>query len=306
MIDVALLLAAVLLAAVGGAFFVRGVHELATAWRLPRTLVATMLAAAATSAPELSVSTLAALAGAPQIGLGDALGSNVVNVALVLGLALLAGPLPAHTLDLRRDYPLALAAPGLTLALAADGVLSRGDGLALLAVFAAWLALALRAGLRQRAAANVDDPVAASAATAVARVGAGLVCLLGAGRLFVLGAGALAADFGVPDYVVGATVVAIGTSLPELATTVAARLRGQDDVGLATVLGSNLFNGLAIVGVAATLHPIAIAPTQLALALAAGVLALLALLPRRGSIPRSRGALLLAVYVLFVAATVGS
>jgi cation:H+ antiporter len=302
MIEWAALAAAVVLAAAGGEWFVQGVLRLAAQWRLPRALVATTLAAAATSAPEGSVSMLAALDGRPAIGFGDALGSNVFNIAVVLGLALLAGPLPAAALPLRRDYLLALAAPFATLALAADGQLDRADALLLGAAFATWLLLSVRDGRRQRRAATAAAAGGSSAA-ALALLGVGLLCLVVGGRLFVFSATALAGELGVPDFVVGATVVAIGTSLPELATTLAARLRGHDDIGLGTVLGSNLFNGLAIVAAAASIHPIATPLAPTALALGAGVLALLLLRPRDGWIPRWRGVALLALYASFVAAT---
>lgn len=119
--DVLALLAAIPLAAIGGELFLKGVLGLAAWLRLPKLLVATTLAAFATSSPELTVSSMAALAGKPEIGLGDALGSNVVNVALILGIALLFGHLPAQIGELRRDIALALAVPLLTLLFAADG-----------------------------------------------------------------------------------------------------------------------------------------------------------------------------------------
>jgi len=133
----------------------------------------------------------------------------------------------------------------------------------------------------------------------------GLAALVLAGMLFVSGATGIAIAFGVDTYIVGATVVAFGTSLPELVTVLLARVRGHDDVGVGTLLGSNLFNGMAIVGVAASIHPIAAAPAEIALTLGAGVLALLLLIPgRKDVIGRERGPLLLSVYVIFIAATV--
>jgi cation:H+ antiporter len=132
----------------------------------------------------------------------------------------------------------------------------------------------------------------------------GLGALIAAGRLFVSGAIGVAANFGVDTYVIGVVLVAIGTSLPELVTVILSRLRGHDEVGLGTLIGSNLFNGLVIVGVAGTIHPIAAPPGEVALTLSAGIVALFLLLPNRnGRIVRSRGVALLLVYGGFIWAT---
>ncbi len=307
--DLLALLAAIPLAALGGEFFLKGVLGLSAWLRLPKLLVATTLAAFATSSPELTVSTLAALSGKPEIGLGDALGSNVVNIALILGLALLFGALSASFAEIRRDFFLALAVPVLTLLLALDGVLSRTDGALLLALFAAWLALTARQAIAHRR----DVATNARAQTEAQAIGGplrtllflmvGLAGLILAGRLFVTGASGIALALGVHAFVIGALVVAIGTSLPELVTTLLARRRGHDDVGLGTLLGSNLFNGLAIVGVAAAIHPIQAPLTGIAAALVFGMLTVLLILPRAGAISRRRGMVLLAVYGAFVATT---
>lgn len=132
--DLAALAGAVLLAAIGGEAFLKGVLGVAGWLRVPKLLVATTLAAFATSSPELTVSSVAALAGKPEIGLGDALGSNVVNIALILGLALLFGPIRVERSELGRDFVLSLMVPFLTLAMALDGILSRLEGGVLLAL----------------------------------------------------------------------------------------------------------------------------------------------------------------------------
>lgn len=305
--DLFVLLAAIPLAALGGEAFLRGVLGLSAWLCLPKLLVATTLAAFATSSPELTVSSMAALAGKPEIGLGDALGSNVVNIALILGLALLFGALSTRFAEIRRDFLLALAAPILTLFLALDGMLSRTEGALLLALFAAWLTLAARQALAHRRAiqanAQADIHAVGKPLYTVLYLIAGLACLILAGRLFVTGASGIAVALGVHAYVIGALVVAIGTSLPELMTTLLARLRGHDDVGLGTLLGSNLFNGLAIVGVAAAIHPIQAPVGEIAAALAIGVLSMLLILPRAGVIARWRGLALLTAYAAFVTAT---
>lgn len=300
------MLAAVPLAALGGEAFVKGVLGVAAWLRLPKLLVATTFAAFATSSPELTVSSVAALAGRPEIGLGDALGSNVVNIGLILGLVLSLGAMPASLRESRRDFTLALVVPVLTLILAADGRLARAEGALLLALFALWLALTARQAIAHRRDMPADTAPAGRPARAWFFVLAGLACLVLAGHLFVSGATGIAAALGVHAYVIGATVVAVGTSLPELMTTLLARLRGHDDVGLGTLLGSNLFNGLAIVGTAAAIHPIHAPPGEVAIALGFGVLTVILVLPCGGVIPRLRGPMLLAAYAAYVAATMST
>jgi cation:H+ antiporter len=302
--DLLALLAAIPFAALGGEFFLKGVLGVASLWRLPKLLVATSLAAFATSSPELTVSTIAAIAGTPEIGLGDALGSNVVNVALILGLALLFGALPAHLNELRRDFIFALAVPILILIFATDGMLSRTDGGFLLMLFMFWLALIVRQAIKHRRDTTKGDtespgkPIRAWLFLLV-----GLMCLLLAGHLFVTGASGIAAAMGMHNYVIGATVVAIGTSLPELVTTLLSRWRGHADLGLGILLGSNLFNSLVIVGIAAVIHPIQAPPREVSVALVVGVLTVLLILPRNGAISRQRGFCLLAAYMTYVVAT---
>lgn len=304
--DLAAVLGAVVLAAVGGEAFLKGVLGIAGWLRMPKLLVATTLAAFATSSPEFTVSSVAALSGKPEIGLGDALGSNVVNIALIFGLALLFGPIRAERQQLGRDFGLALAAPALTWVMLSDGHLSRYEGGFLIAVFVVWMLLSIRSATAQRQAAAVGEAQAALAMTIVYSVG-GLLALVTAGRLFVTGAGSVAAAFGLDPYIIGATVVAIGTSLPELVTVLLARWRGHDDIGIGTLLGSNLFNGLAIVGVAAALHPIQADMTEVTAAIIFGMAAVLLTIPDRNCrITRCRGLVLLACYAGFVLTTVAA
>jgi cation:H+ antiporter len=305
-IDLLALLAAIAVAALGGASFLTGLLGVAALLRLPKLLVATTLAAFATSSPEMAVSSLAALAGTPEIGLGDALGSNVVNVGLILGFALLFRALAARTDELRRDFVLALVVPILTLILALDGTLSRADGALLLLLFVLWLVFVVRQAIAYRREITTDIGPPVSAWRAWVLLLAGLAALILAGRLFVVGASGIAVALGVHPYLIGVTIVAVGTSLPELVTVLLGRLRGHDDVGLGTLLGSNLFNGMAIVGVAATIHPIRAPLTEVAVALVFGLLTVLLMLPRAGAIPRRRGLALLAAYAAFIFVTLAA
>lgn len=298
------LLAAIVLAAFGGEVFLKGVLGAAAHLRLPKLLVATTLVAFATSSPELTVSTMAALSGKPGIGLGDALGSNVLNIALILGLALLFGRLSVRYVEIRRDFLLALSIPVLTLFLARDGTLSGMEGGVLLVIFAVWLGLSARQAYTHRKQKRVDAQAALHPMYAWILLATGLAALILAGRLFVVGASGIATALGVHPYLIGVLIVAIGTSLPELVTTLLARWRGHDDVSLGTLLGSNLFNGLAIVGTAASIHPIHIPTAEIAVALGFGMLSVILIFPRKEVLSRQRGMVLLLVYTAFVATSI--
>lgn len=296
--DLFILLAAIPMAALGGVTFLKGLLGVAESLRLPRVLVATTVAAFATSSPELAVSSVAALAGKPGIGLGDALGSNVVNLGLILGLALFFGPLKVAFDELKRDLLLALVVPLITLLLALDGTLSRAEGALLLALFAFWMTLAGRQALTHRRKVPAAGPPI-SGARAWLLAGAGLAALVLAGRLFVTGASGLAVAMGVHPYVIGATLVAVGTSLPELVTVLFSRLQGHDDIGLGTLLGSNLFNGLAVVGMAASIHPIHASLGEVGVAAVFGMVTVSMAMSPGGTLPRQRGVALVMAYAAF-------
>ncbi|MHB9026866.1 MAG: calcium/sodium antiporter [Armatimonadota bacterium] len=297
------LLLGIACAGAGGECFIRGTVGLARWAGISAGIIGVTVAAFATSSPEMTVGISAALAGAPQLSLGDALGSNVVNIALVLGAALLLGDLRGARADIRRDYPAAVLAPLLLGLLALDGVLSQVDGIILLAVFLLWITLVSIDAIRQRSAtAEVLGEHRHGAAVLYSVLG--LALLIAAGRLIVTGATGLAEAWGLDAFVIGAVIVAIGTSMPELATTVIARVRGHDAIGLGTVLGSNIFNGLLIIGVVAVLHPIRIAWGEIAVALLFGAVTVAFTFPTPpGVIPRWRGAALLALYATYVAVT---
>ena len=294
----------VLSAGIGGELFVRGTVSLATWARVAPGIVGATVAAFATSSPELSVSITSALAGTPQIALGDALGSNVVNIALILALALLISGIQSSRDSIRRDFPVAFLVPVLTVALAADGELSRLDGVLMLSIFLAWMIATVIEARRQRSAAE-EVLGAHRLAPALLSAAIGLGFLVGAGLLIVDGARAIAVSFGLSEFIIGATIVAVGTSVPELATALISKLRGHDEVGLGTALGSNIFNGLFIVAVAALIHPIVFDASSVRVALAFGLVAVMLTLPgKSGYIGRGRGVLLLALYVAYVVAVI--
>jgi cation:H+ antiporter len=206
-----------------------------------------------------------------------------------------------HRESLKRDFPVDMLTPCLLAVLAFDGVLSRVDGCLLLGVFVTWLIATILAARRHRSAA--EHVLGTYQAGPALRAGlVGLLLLLMSGRLIVTGARGVAYTFGLGEFVIGATVVAVGTSIPELATAVIAQWRGQEEIGLGTVLGSNIFNGLWIVAVTAIITPITVSWHTVGIGLGFGVLTVACLFPGRdGLLTRKRGALLLALYVVYVA-----
>ena len=302
--DYLALILGVVFAGAGGELFVRGAVGLARWLRISPGIIGATVAAFATSSPELSVAISSALAGDPQIALGDGLGSNVVNVALILGAALLISAIHAPRDSVKRDFPVALLVPVITAVLVLDGEVSRMDGMLLLGMFLAWMTAAVVEAKRQRSAA---EQVLGEHRRGLAIVSCltGLVFLVAAGVLIVMGAKGIAIAFGIDEFIVGATIVAIGTSAPEIATTLVAKLRGHDEVGLGTILGSNIFNGLFIIGVAATIHPIVVDWREILVALVFGAVALAFAFPSaRGHIERRRGVLLLVLYAAYLAAII--
>lgn len=297
-----LLVLGVVCAVLGGELFVRGATGLARLARVPAHLIGVTVAAFATSSPELAVAVNAGAAGVPVIALGDAVGTNVANVGLILGAALLVSGMAAPRDSVRRDFPAALLTPLLTLAVVLDGVFSRLDAGLFLGLFGAWLAAVVREARRQRAGAGEEGGTLRRGPVVLLSV-LGLALLVLAGRLIVVGANGLAEAWGLDKFVVGATVVAVATSTPELATTLIARWRGQAELGLGTILGSNIFNSLFIVSVAGLVTPIALDWRTVAVGLLFGLLTVAATLPgRAGWIGRGRGVLLLALYAAYVAA----
>lgn len=294
--DVVVLAIGLACAAGGGELFVRGLVGVAEAVRIPAGIIGATVAAFATSSPEVSVAISAALDGRPELSLGDALGSNVINIGLALGLVLLVGSIRVGEGTVRRDLGAALVIPLVTVLLAADGYLGRPDALVLLAVFATWLVTTIVAAKRERSA--VAEVLAErSPRRAFVESALGLVALVVAGRLVVSGAKGIGTELGLDAFVVGVVIVAVGTSVPEVATAVIARVRGHEEIGLGTVLGSNVFNGALIVPLVALIAPFEVDWSEIAISLGFGIAVVVAVVPYPSSmLGRRRGILLLALY----------
>jgi cation:H+ antiporter len=214
-----------------------------------------------TSAPEILVSATASIQGNPGLALGNVLGSNIANIALILGVAALVSPLHVQSETLRREYPMLLAVTLGAVLLLADGTLGRLDGLLLLGGLLLVLFGMVLIGLRDRSGDPMRSEYAAEIpahmpqAAAVTWLLIGLVGLLVGSRLLVWGATNVATAFGVSDLVIGLTIVAVGTSLPELAAAIAAALKNEHDIAIGNVIGSNIFNLLTVLPVPALVAP---------------------------------------------------
>lgn len=291
--------------------FVMGAAALARNLGVSTLLIGLTIVGFGTSAPEMLVAGTAALDGSPELAVGNALGSNIANIGLILGVTALVAPLTLHSQSLRREYPLLLIATLLGAGLLLDGEISRLDGVILLIGLAVAFWLVVRIGLARGPVADplgteIDSEIPAHMPTlhAVGWFLLGLAVLLGASRLLVWGAVDIALDLGVSELVIGLTIVAIGTSLPELAASIAAALKHDHDIAIGNVIGSNLYNVLGVLCLPGLLAPSALddalitrdLPTMLGLTLALPALALLC----NNRLGRGAGALLTLTFAMYL------
>lgn len=291
--------------------FVHGAAASARNLGIAPLLIGLTIVAFATSAPEILVSVVAALQKEPGLAFGNAIGSNIVNIGLVLGLTALIRPIALESATLRREMPALLAVSLLTVSLFLDTYLSRIDGFVMLTglvIVMIWLA---RLGVRSAA----NDPIAldyeAEIPTDVSMVMAvvwliiGLGTLLIGAELLVDGSIGIAKRMGISEVVIGITIVAFGTSLPELAVSLASALKGEYGLAIGNIVGSNIFNLLAVIGVAAAIHPSALAPSVLSLhifVMVAFTLVLFAMTydyDGKAKLSRTEGLALLTAYVAY-------
>jgi cation:H+ antiporter len=297
---------------VGAELLVKGASRLASAVGISPLVIGLTVVAYGTSAPELAVSVMAGLDGDGSIAIGNVVGSNIANVLLILGISAIIGPLVVSAQLVRFDVPLMIGVSLLGFAFAYDGKVSRLEGLVLFAGAIAYTWWAIRKSRSESAA--VNDEFAAEYGKAEAhrpvvealRVALGIAVMVGGARLLVDGATALARALGVSELVIGLTVVAVGTSLPELATSVVAAMRGERDIAVGNVVGSNLFNILSVLGLSAALLPqgipVAEAAIRLDMPIMIGVaIACLPIFFTGYRIERWEGFLFLAYYAAYIA-----
>lgn len=238
----------------GAELLVRGAAALAARFGVQPLVIGLTVVAFGTSAPELAVSIGSSLNGQAALALGNVIGSNIFNVLFILGACAVVAPLAVAAKLIRRDVPIMIGISLLVLALAANGVLGRAEGLLLLAGLVAFTWYQFWQG-RQDAEPGQPPPAAAKLWPNLLTVAAGFGLLLLGARLLLDGAVALAAQLGVSELVIGLTIVAAGTSLPEVATSLLASIRGQRDIAVGNVIGSNIFNLLGVLGAAAAIAP---------------------------------------------------
>jgi len=249
--------------------FVEGSASTARYFGMPPLLIGMVVVGFGTSAPEMVVSVLAASQGNSGIALGNVYGSNITNIALILGLTALLSPIAVHSQVLRKELPILTGVTALAAWQVWDGEITRMDALVMLVLFGGLMVWTIREGMEKK-----DDALgsqmekelevqAMPIPRAVFWLVAGLLLLIVSSRILVWGAVEIAHIFGISDLIIGLTVVAVGTSLPELASSIIAVRKGEHDIALGNILGSNLFNILAVLGIAGIISPMKVGPEVL-------------------------------------------
>lgn len=291
--------------------FVDGASSTARHFGMPPLLIGMVVVGFGTSAPEMVVSALAASQGNPGIALGNAYGSNITNIALILGVTALISPIAVHSQVLRKELPILMAVTVLAGWQIWDGTLTRLDAIVLVAVFAGLMGWTIRQSLRQPADALATEMAQELSAEpmplkrALMWLGVGLVLLIISSRILVWGAVSIAQGLGVSDLIIGLTIVAVGTSLPEFASSIIAARKGEHDIAIGNIIGSNLFNTLAVVGIAGLIGPLSVGPEVFSrdIMVMAGLTLLLFVFGYGfrgpGRINRFEGGALLAAYIAY-------
>lgn len=305
------LIVGILMLIVSADKFVVGAAATARRVGLPPLLIGMVIIGFGSSMPEMVISTFSALNGNPGLALGNAFGSNITNIALILGVTALVSPIAVKSSVLQRELPLLASITALAAVLMyRDSTLSRSDGWILIGAFAMVMGWSIYAGLRTPADELADEVALELTAAPSLRVSLsylvlGLIALVISSRILVWGGVECAKALGISDLIIGLTVVAVGTSLPELASSIAAVRKGEYDLAIGNVIGSNIFNTSIVIGIAGTIAPTALEPAILARDFP--VLTVLTLIlfimsywfrgPGTGRINRFEGVLLLIGYV---------
>ncbi len=291
--------------------FVHGAAAAARNFGVAPLLIGLTVVAFATSAPEILVSAVAAGRGEGGLAIGNAIGSNICNIGLVLGAVALVHPIELRSATLRREMPALLAVTLLTVSLFLDSILSRVDGVVMLTglvIVMIWLAkLGLKSGANDpmKDDYEAEIPLNVSTKAAVLWFLVGLAALLFGAELLVDGAMKIAVRFGVSEVVIGITLVALGTSLPELAVSLISAIKKEFGLAIGNIVGSNIFNMLAVIGVAGVIDPHALAPSVLSLHVFVMVSFTLVLFAMtydydgRGRLSRIEGGALLSAYIAY-------
>lgn len=309
-----LLLITGLLLVLGGAHFLtEGAAAVAERFRVPEFIIGATIVAVGTSMPELVVSFISAVGGSGDMAIGNVVGSNIFNVFVILGLCSVLRPMDLTSQNTRRDIPLALLSAVILLAVTFGGYLfgqragytiSRAEGAVLLALYGAYLWYTIRTRQPDDDKSGAEQPRKQTMALYVVMILGGLAALIFGGDMFVKSASELARRLGVSESVIALTIVAGGTSLPELATSVAAIIKGREGLALGNVLGSNVANILLILGVSAAVTPLALGSIDIwdiLMVILGGILPFVAAFTlRRRRIDRAEGIVFVAIYVAYI------
>ena len=250
----------------GADLFVDGSSSIARLLRIPAAVIGLTIVAFGTSAPELSVSCSAALAGQNEIAISNVLGSNIFNLMVVTGACAAISAIPVNEGILKREFPFSIVAAALLLIFSLFGFgrlnIGRLEGLTLLVLFVLFVAIQVRDALKSRSE-NAEDPMeeVLSPLKSIVFVIIGCIMIIYGGNFVVDSASEIAANFGLSETLIGLTVVAFGTSLPELVTSIVASRKGENDLAIGNVVGSNIFNILMILGISTSIHPVALQPS---------------------------------------------
>lgn len=292
-------------------YFIEGASAVAVKFGMPKFLIGMLVLGIGTSAPEIVVSVLSALSGSSGLALGNAYGSNIVNITLVLGVTALISPLFIQKQLVKGDFLILLAVTALTVFMLFDRNITRMESVILCVLLVVFLAvqifLAKKGG--QTSSEEIIQSDAVNMPKSLAKLIGGLVVLIISSRLIVWGAVEIAKSFGMSEVIIGLTIVAVGTSLPELISSIISARKGEDEMALGNVIGSNIFNTLAVVGVAGVITPMSVADDILTrdivvmsgVTLLLFVMCLITLQSSTKKLGRSMGGVLLTIFIAYTA-----
>lgn len=280
-----LLIAGFVLLIKGADFFVDGSSAAAKMLKVPSLIIGMTIVSMGTSLPETSVSVSASIAGKNELAVSNAVGSNIFNLMVVCGICALICPLAINREAIRRDFPISIAAAALLMGLGAAGMtLGHIDGVIFLILFAGFLLMMVMSAKKSRESAAEEDFKTMPVWKLLLFVIAGIAAIAVGGKMVVAGASDIARAFGMSDNLIGMTVVALGTSLPELVTSIVAARKNELDMAVGNVVGSNIFNILFVLGIASAISPIAFSPENIidiVTLIAMSLIVLLMCLPKR-------------------------
>ena len=307
LLDIVILLIGLATLILGGDVLVRGASRMALRFNVSTLVVGLTIVAFSTSAPELLVSLSAALKGVPDFALGNVVGSNISNLALVLGIASLFGFIPINKITARRDWPITFGASLLLYVFVLDGELVHWEGIVLFSCLIAYLTFLVIYTKKDQVKLEVEMPKSDEdkfeQLKDIFLIALGGACLYFGSEWFIDSAEKIAVNMGVSERIIGLTVLALGTSLPELFTSVIAARKGETDLALGNLFGSNIFNVLSILGITSIVQNLTVNPTILnsdmiwMLAITLGILPLMVFRKRLGTVS---GIILLSCYVTYI------